>query len=110
MTGRSAGPAITEYRRSLEAAVEPLLEEGEQVSVAAARSSYEGGLTKLGFTVAVVTDRGPDRLDQLLDPIDGVKPALETSGHAPLVRSSSGYPPFQKDRVGVQWTAEILIP
>ena len=90
--------------------MEPLLEEGEQVSVAAARSKYEGGLGRLGFTVAVITDRGPDRLDQLLDPVDGVKRTLEASEPAPLVTASSGYPPFQKDRVGVQWTAEILAP
>lgn len=88
--------------------MESLLQEGEQVSVAAGRSTYEAGLNKLAFTVAVITDRGQERVDELLDPEGGIRRTLEDSEHRPLVIAASGYPPFQQDRLGVQWTAELL--
>lgn len=97
-------PSITERRRSLQAAVEPLLTDPETVSVATGPSTYEGGLNRLGFLVTVTADT-PERLDELLDPQGGVKAALEAT-NASVVKSS-GY-----QRVGEQlaatWTAQTL--
>lgn len=96
---------ITEHREAIRAEVEPLLQEGEEVSVTAGPSEYKGGLTTLRFQVLVLAS--PERLDELLEPEGGVREALtatvtRSSGHRPI-RTPEG------ERPGVEWTAEVLL-
>jgi len=105
---------ITETRRTLKAAVEPLLREGETVTVSAAPSTYEAGLSTLGFNVTVTIgdaalDTTAERLDELLEPEGGIRAALQETGAA--VTKTSGYRAYQGPDgpvLGAEWTAHIL--
>lgn len=83
---------ITDHRHSLREAVEPLLADGESVSVTAAPSTYEGGLNRLRFEVFVSTgnegEEGEERIDELLEPTGGVKQALEVLDGAVVIKSA----------------------
>ena len=100
---------ITKTRRRLEAAVEPVLEEGEQVTVTAAPSEYAAGLNRLRFSVVVTVGKAnperAERLDELLDPNSGVKAALEA---APAQVIKSGGHQLHAEGLGSTWTAECV--
>lgn len=104
--------SISDFRRDLRAAAEPLLDEGELVQVSAAPSEYGAGLNTLRFTVTITVgppETSTERLDDLLEPIAGIKTALEDAGFT--VSKSSGYRTFQSPDgplLGAEWTAETL--
>lgn len=101
---------ITALRHRLKAAVGPILNKGEQITVAAAPSEYAGGLNTLRFSVSVSVgepgEQAAERLDALLDPSGGVKAALEGAGGR--VTKSSGHEVHQGPLLGATWTAEVL--
>lgn len=106
--------SLTDQRRTLKAAVAPLLREGETVSVSLAPSTYEAGLSTLGFTVTVTVgdptlDATAERLDELLEPEGGVRTALQATGAN--VTKTSGYRAYQGPDgpvLGAEWTAQTL--
>lgn len=106
---------ITDMRRTLRDAVEPLLNEDERVSVIAGPSEYptDRAPSRLRFDVTVVVgpsadDSTAERLDELLS--GSVKAALEDSDLHPAVTKSSGYQhiPGEPPQLGASWTAQIL--
>lgn len=106
---------VTEQRRALRAAVEPLLRDGETVTVAAGPADYEtGGLTKTNFNVTVTVgvagdEASAERLDELLS--GAVKTALEECDLGARVTRSSGYQTVTAPEaalLGATWTAQTL--
>lgn len=109
---------ITDLRRDLREIVEPVLGEGDLCEITAAPSDYKGNLASLRFQVRVTispspaTQRDPadvvERLDELLEPVGGIKAAIEAGGLGAQVTRSSGHQTFPDDRVGATWTCEVL--
>lgn len=104
--------SITDHRRALRAAVEPLLQDGEHVTVAAGPSEYASGLNTLGFLVSVAVpapdpETAAERLDELLEPNGGVKAALE---EVAVVKKSSGHQavPGDEPELAATWTTETF--
>jgi hypothetical protein len=95
--------------------VEPLLSEGEHVSVIAGPSEYPSnrGPASLRFDVTIVVgptgdEQSAERLDELLS--GSVKAALEDSELRPAVTKTSGYQNFpgEPPQLGASWSAVIL--